>query len=420
MRKTFLIILLICFSAIHFFAQTSCTLFEDYNTSVGWVYEDTDATGATVTTPRISIAGSSLNFINSIDGLSVTRLYKPLGFTLCNNWVAEFKFTPSSINTTHFRSTGHHLFTVTGGPLASLYSAPPLAFTNQDALGITFVSLTSTYDLNIIPLVKDGTNRTIVASCNIALDGAATIGQTYFIRMERLNSTQCRISVFRNSTMQLVGTCCFNIPSSIQNLTHLQHSNFTGGQVTRTLSGSLDSLCIKNCYSLNNVDLGNDTTICGGSYILDAGNPGSTYLWNNGSTIQTLNVTSPGTYSVQVTIGGCDYYDTIIIKCDSIIDTLPVINGCESQLVLPNVFSPNGDNINDVFKPIIDSCNFLNRFVVYNRWGQIIFESTNKISWDGKNQNGKQLSEGVYFYIIEYLDNNRDPKFLKGNVTIFS
>lgn len=72
--------------------------------------------------------------------------------------------------------------------------------------------------------------------------------------------------------------------------------------------------------------------------------------------------------------------------------------------VLPNVFTPNGDGANDVFKP------FPYRFVesidmkISDRWGNIVFETTNPdILWNGTQfNNGKALSEGVYFYTGTY------------------
>ncbi len=68
---------------------------------------------------------------------------------------------------------------------------------------------------------------------------------------------------------------------------------------------------------------------------------------------------------------------------------------------LPNVFTPNGDNQNDLFVPI------QNRFVesidmkIFNRWGEKVFETSDpEINWDGTNQRGIDLAEGVYFYTV--------------------
>ncbi len=71
------------------------------------------------------------------------------------------------------------------------------------------------------------------------------------------------------------------------------------------------------------VNLGPDATICAGSSItLDAGNAGATYLWSTGATTQTILVNTAGTYSVQVTQGGCTGNDAINIA----VNPLPVVN----------------------------------------------------------------------------------------------
>lgn len=67
-------------------------------------------------------------------------------------------------------------------------------------------------------------------------------------------------------------------------------------------------------------NLGSDTTICyGNSIILDAGNAGSTYIWNTGDATRTIEVTDPGNYWVRVEKSGCVAFDTITIR-----NTFPV------------------------------------------------------------------------------------------------
>jgi hypothetical protein len=78
------------------------------------------------------------------------------------------------------------------------------------------------------------------------------------------------------------------------------------------------------------VNLGNDTAVCGsGSVVLNAGNPGATYLWDNNSTTQTRTVSSAGTYYVRVTQGGCQGYDTITVSYSAV----PTVNlGADTTL----------------------------------------------------------------------------------------
>lgn len=79
---------------------------------------------------------------------------------------------------------------------------------------------------------------------------------------------------------------------------------------------------------------------------------------------------------------------------------------------LPNVFTPNGDNANDLFTPIKKNSKFTYRFIdhvefkVFNRWGQLLFETTDpQLNWDGTDQNSKKLiTEGVYYYGCEIYE----------------
>ena len=75
-------------------------------------------------------------------------------------------------------------------------------------------------------------------------------------------------------------------------------------------------------------------------------------------------------------------------------------NDSISNIIIPNVFTPNFDSINDVFKPYLDEIEELN-FSIYNRYGIIIFE-TNRLNgfWDGRTTSGEPCQDGVYFCIL--------------------
>ncbi len=75
-------------------------------------------------------------------------------------------------------------------------------------------------------------------------------------------------------------------------------------------------------------------------------------------------------------------------------------NDSISNIIIPNVFTPNFDSINDVFKPYLDEIEELN-FSIYNRYGIVIFE-TNRLNgfWDGRTTSGEPCQDGVYFCIL--------------------
>jgi gliding motility-associated-like protein len=76
-----------------------------------------------------------------------------------------------------------------------------------------------------------------------------------------------------------------------------------------------------------------------------------------------------------------------------------ILVNLQEQLEIPNIFTPNGDGANDVF--LIDSKNILNlNLTILNRWGQVVFETTDiNTSWNGYF-NGSLCTEGTYFYFI--------------------
>lgn len=94
----------------------------------------------------------------------------------------------------------------------------------------------------------------------------------------------------------------------------------------------------------------------------------------------------------------------------------------ECRLFVPNAFSPNGDGLNDVFKPV-SGCQLKDyRFAVYNRWGELVFETNHfDKGWDGTHD-GEKLSSGVFIWTVKGVAENYEleKKFIvkSGDVTL--
>ncbi|MDP4853881.1 MAG: gliding motility-associated C-terminal domain-containing protein, partial [Saprospiraceae bacterium] len=99
----------------------------------------------------------------------------------------------------------------------------------------------------------------------------------------------------------------------------------------------------------------------------------------------------------------------------------------DPQLFVPEIFSPNGDGINE-YLIIRGLNNFPNATIkVFNQWGQIVFDSKGPYenNWsgdyrpEGSSNIGAVLSEGVYFYIVNYNQATANTqKIIKGNIYI--
>ncbi len=130
---------------------------------------------------------------------------------------------------------------------------------------------------------------------------------------------------------------------------------------------------------------------------LDASNSGSTYMWNTGETTQTIHPVDSGTYWVKATslITGCSSIDTIRLVGP------PLPDGAKPYII-PNVFTPNGDDLNETFKISAKGTVAEFNIKIYNRWGLLVFESSDiNNSWTGKI-NGKDADDGTYFFYVEF------------------
>lgn len=91
----------------------------------------------------------------------------------------------------------------------------------------------------------------------------------------------------------------------------------------------------------------------------------------------------------------------------------------ESHLKIPNAFTPESNDFNAVFKPIIDFAPKKYLMIVVDRVGRKLFETTDPdFGWDGRFQSGKFVNEGVYVYYIQYTDYTGITNSFTGNVTV--
>lgn len=138
------------------------------------------------------------------------------------------------------------------------------------------------------------------------------------------------------------------------------------------------------------------------------------------SDTDSLFVSQDGVYSANYIYEGCPGADEVEV------DFLPYTD--PYQLVMPNVFTPNGDNVNNFFGPVFpfdagfSACTAPALEVdmrIYNRWGNNIVEG--ECIWDGRSSNNDEVSEGVYYYIVDLrsvcLDRD-ETRTLTGHLTL--
>jgi gliding motility-associated-like protein len=153
-------------------------------------------------------------------------------------------------------------------------------------------------------------------------------------------------------------------------------------------------------------NLGNDTTICIGDTLVLSPGIYPSYRWNNGSTANYFPVTKAGRYAVEVTN-----------ECGTLSDEIVVWEEkCEAYF--PNAFTPNKDGRNDQFKILRAHAIESYSLIVYNRWGQKVFQTDDyKKGWDG-SMNNYPLDTNTFAWFCHYKIKGQAARFEKGTVLL--
>ncbi|MBA2612636.1 MAG: gliding motility-associated C-terminal domain-containing protein [Bacteroidetes bacterium] len=140
------------------------------------------------------------------------------------------------------------------------------------------------------------------------------------------------------------------------------------------------------------------------------------WLFNDDPSVNTTSLNAVKNYSISgsysVTLisygnSGCNDTDSYAVR---IADS--------SGITLPTVFSPNGDDINEIFKPIAKGISSMNVWI-YNRYGTIIIKWDRVNSfWDGHTTSGERCEAGVYFVIVEATGFDGKAYKLKHSLTL--
>jgi|TARA_B110000261_G_scaffold130622_1_gene146515 gliding motility-associated-like protein len=197
----------------------------------------------------------------------------------------------------------------------------------------------------------------------------------------------------------------FDDPTSAQNTSEDQHPIHTYSQAGLYMVSMMIKEGCQNDTTLTrevrvwdntvlgNVDLGRDFSICGQSnleiYNEDINAPDRvTYAWSTGETTESIFIENKGQYTLTVTDQHCSAADSVLV------DTCP-------DFRIPDAFSPNSDDLNDVFK-VWGVGLYEFDLLIFNRWGQLIYRSHDQEEgWDG-TVNGRDVQADVYVYKLIY------------------
>ena len=153
---------------------------------------------------------------------------------------------------------------------------------------------------------------------------------------------------------------------------------------------------------------GNSLTICSGISATLNGIGSSNFLWSTGEITNSISVNSQADYYLTDTSNQCNN-DTAFIR----VNITPMDFDMNTKIIIPNVFTPNNDDENDILKVVGTNISSLSG-KIFNRWGQLVYEwNDHESGWDGKD-----APSGTYFYIIEVSFFSEDSQKLKGTLSL--
>jgi len=288
-----------------------------------------------------------------------------------------------------------------------------------------------TTNLTVNTILTSSQNISICTGESYILPGGNSVSNAG-IYIDTISSTggcdsvvTTNLSTIAASTATINPTICSDTSYQLANGTII---NTTGiYHDTLVATNGCDSIITINLTVniIPNVTISPNITIVQGDSVNLSATGGGIYNWTPTTNLSSVNTdtttafpTQTTTYCVIITDNkGCTSSACVTIT----VSDLPCI--APDKFEIPNAFSPNGDNINDEFcLQGWTPCNEEFLVVIYNRWGQKVYESLNpNFCWNGKNQDaGAHLPDGqvfVYYIKAKYVGSDTTIE-KKGNITL--
>ena len=309
-------------------------------------------------------------------------------------------------------NTGEIIFTGTGGTLPYQYSNDNMHFSSSDIFQHLAIGTDTFYVIDAHNCKYDTAISLIIAP-PIIMDSVIVTPLTCYAY------TDAAISIYTHGgTLPFQYSLNGNTPVSSSTFTGLPAGHY-GITITDFTQCSIsDSITITEPDTMQ-LSIHSEANDCDGfmnistvSVDVKGGKFPYTYLWSTvpASTNDTIMNVINGDYTIWVKDAtGCSDSTTVTINYD---------NCCSVEV--PNAFTPNHDGKNDVFRILYQGNMILKSFAIYDRFGQIMFQTTDKThGWDG-TFNGTLQDIGTYYYHIKVICGNAEGKLhqYKGDVTL--
>ena len=277
---------------------------------------------------------------------------------------------------------------------------PPLTTTYQ--LTAKIGKCSSTDDVTVFPvpypLVNAGPDVSICYNSSVQLN-ASVVASSYFWRPQGSLSSP-------------------NILNPIAHPASTTKYILTATDVLGCPKPSYDTVTVTVLPKVQ-ASAGRDTMIVFGQPLELKASGGENYLWTPPSHLNNVNILNP-IAKITETIDSIRYkvYVRDLLGCLDSATILVKIFRTNPQIFVPTGFTPNGDGLNDVLKPIAVGVKRIDYFRVYNRWGQLVFSTTvNGQGWNGEIS-GKPQTTNTFVWLVKAVDYTDKPIFQKGTSTL--
>ena len=352
------------------------------------------------TSANILIQDQNTNWTGTDYGLDDVSFRK---CTSCSSVVAGISPSATICQGTSatLAATGGNYYSWNNGSSTSLITVSPSTNTTYSVI----VSTTSCSDTTSTTITVSQTPTTVISGSNTLCSGdSATLtafGGNFYSWSTGSTTSSVLITPASTSTYSVIA-------SNANGCTGID--TFTISVLNCTIpvsafSSVKNNICLGECVQYIDLSFGPPSFW---QWNFEGGNPNSSAQFN-----PLVCYDSVGTYDVTLITSNSNSSDTLLQ-----INYVTVADCYCPEIYLPNAFSPNDDNENDVLLWQGTKCvkDFL--FIIYDRWGEKLFETDDtSIGWDGKYLNKKENSEVFTYYLIATMNNGTTVN-KKGNISL--
>ncbi|MCH8331164.1 MAG: gliding motility-associated C-terminal domain-containing protein [Bacteroidetes bacterium] len=306
--------------------------------------------------------------------------------------------------------------TADAGPDVTICQGDSTTLTASGGTGFLWSTGETTASITVTPISTTTYSVTVSDSACSDIDSVTVTLNSLPVVVLTGNNIIC---VGDNTTLTVSGGISYlwNTGDTTQSITVSPSGDSTYSvEAFNSCGSSADSITI-TVNPLPNANAGNDTSIVLGSSLQLSGSGGTLYSWSPSTGLSCTNCQNPVadptetiTYTLTVTdVNGCVNTDTITIFIDR-----------TTMIFIPDIFSPNGDDKNDVF--YVDGKGIKELIlIIYDRWGERVFETncccSESCGWNGTFK-GKPLNSAVFVYYLKGIFITDEEIIEKGNITL--